>query len=153
MIKDDPAIFEFVSASDANKVIYARECLVGEWISSIHARMDRQGTNQAQIAERVGLSRAAISKVLRGPANVKVDSLIRIGLALGLTWDLQPTPADPAIRLPASADAGAELSTAVGTTGREDIARWLDHNTATVSGPSAEGGPRHPCDFADKFAA
>lgn len=151
MIKDSPAIFEFVSESDANKVIYARECLVGAWLDSIHDLMARQGTTQAQIAERVGVTRAAISKVLKGPANVKVDSLIRIGLALGLTWDLQPESADPALWIPAPAAAGEEPSEAPSHEW-DELTRWLDFSApAKAIEATCEEIP--PRDATDKLAA
>ena len=61
----------------------------------IHTQMFRQRMSQQQLAVRLGLTQAGISRKLRGLTSVTVPELIQIGRILGV---------DPADLLPREAD-------------------------------------------------
>ena len=55
----------------------------------------RAGLNQSNLAERLGVSRAAVSKWIKGESIPQPDKLLRIGMLLGLEFDqlvITPTP-------------------------------------------------------------
>ena len=49
---------------------------------SIDVRMEELGINRSQLAGRLGVSRAAVTKMLRGNANFTVRTLVELGRAL-----------------------------------------------------------------------
>jgi transcriptional regulator with XRE-family HTH domain len=55
-----------------------------EFIDRLVAEMDAQGVSAAELARRMGTSRAWVSKVLRGENNLTVASMGKLAFALGL---------------------------------------------------------------------
>ena len=55
-----------------------------EFIDDIVAEMDRQGVTGAELARRMGTSRAWVSRVLAGECNLTVASMGKLAFALGL---------------------------------------------------------------------
>lgn len=98
MHADSPAIREFLSQPE-NRVIFERERLVGDWLEIIQEAMDRSGQTRADIAGLLGCSRAFVSKTLRAPSNIEVDTLVRVGLAAGISFSIAGCQAD-ALLLP-----------------------------------------------------
>lgn len=98
MHADSPAIREFLSQPE-NRVVFERERLVGDWLEIIQDAMDRSGQTRADIASLLGCSRAFVSKTLRAPSNIEVDTLVRVGLAAGISFSITGCQAD-ALLLP-----------------------------------------------------
>ena len=65
---------------------------VGE---QIVARMEQQGMTQADLARKMGVSRARISQILRGNDNLTLKSIVAVALGLDCRVDLQLKPARP----------------------------------------------------------
>jgi len=66
----------------------------------LHDSLIRAGLNQSGLAEKLGVSREAVSKWLAGEAFPHPDKLLRIGVLLGLAFDqLVLRPPDPAVPL------------------------------------------------------
>lgn len=58
--------------------------------------MEQRGLNQAQLAETVGVSRAAMTKWLKGQDLPRPDKLLKTGMAVGLGFrDLVTEEPDP----------------------------------------------------------
>ncbi len=83
-----------------------------EFIDQIVEEMDAQNVSSAELARRMGTSRAWVSKVLRGENNLTVASMGKLAFALGLkvTTELAPleearaeAPATPTAPPPARA--------------------------------------------------
>lgn len=55
-----------------------------ELSEQIYTAMQDKRITEAELARRLGSSRAYINKVLQGATNFTVESLVKIGLALGL---------------------------------------------------------------------
>lgn len=68
----------------------------------LHDSLIRAGLNQSGLAEKLGVSREAVSKWLAGESFPTPDKLLRIGVLLGLPFDqlvsLPPEPAVPLVR-------------------------------------------------------
>ena len=59
---------------------------VGE---QIVARMEQQGLTQADLARKMGVSRARISQILRGNDNLTLKSIVAVAIGLDCRVDLQ----------------------------------------------------------------
>ena len=59
--------------------------------------LPRSGLSPAKLAERLGVSREAVSKWVHGEAMPQPDKLLRLGKILGLTYDelVRTTPPAP----------------------------------------------------------
>lgn len=58
----------------------------------IYLAMEQQGVSNAELARRLGKSRAYITKVLQGNVNFTIESLVKIAHALGHKFDFQFAP-------------------------------------------------------------
>jgi len=54
--------------------------------------MDERGVSQAELARRLGTSRAYVAKVLRSTANLTLATMAKLALALGARVDLSLVP-------------------------------------------------------------
>lgn len=72
----------------------------------IYLTMEQQGISKAELARRLGKSRAYITKVLQGSTNFTLESLIRIARALDCQLDLQFAPRPRASELDELWEAG-----------------------------------------------
>ena len=63
-----------------------------EFIDGLVAEMESQGVSAAELARRMGTSRAWVSRVLRGENNLTVASMGKLAFALGMrvTTELAP---------------------------------------------------------------
>jgi transcriptional regulator with XRE-family HTH domain len=59
---------------------------------AIDARMEEIGINRSQLANRLGVSRAMVTKMLRGNTNFTVRSLVELGRALDCRLSIQLPP-------------------------------------------------------------
>lgn len=64
-----------------------------EFLDELVAEMDAQGVSSAELARRVGTSRAWVSKVLSGESNLTFASMSKLALALGMRVTTQLAPA------------------------------------------------------------
>jgi len=77
---------------------YDQETILIEVARRISDAMDEQHVSRADLARKLGVSPAYITKVLRGTENFSLQTLARIAFALGRKWDflLVNPNADPA---------------------------------------------------------
>jgi transcriptional regulator with XRE-family HTH domain len=59
---------------------------------SIDVRMEELSINRSQLADRLGVSRAMVTKMLRGNTNFTVRSLVELGRALECRISIQLPP-------------------------------------------------------------
>lgn len=65
---------------------YDKEIVRHEISEQIHEAMTREEVKPAELARRLGKSRAYITKILQGNANFTIDSLVQIARALGYRY-------------------------------------------------------------------
>jgi transcriptional regulator with XRE-family HTH domain len=65
---------------------YDKEVARAEISDQISRLMALQKVNRAQLASRLGKSRAYVTKILQGNANFTIDSLVQIARALGCRY-------------------------------------------------------------------
>ena len=67
-----------------------------EFIDGIVAEMDAQGVSGAELARRMGTSRAWVSRVLGGGCNLTLASMGKLAFALGMRVTTQLVPSGAA---------------------------------------------------------
>ncbi|MBI2767624.1 MAG: helix-turn-helix transcriptional regulator [Chloroflexi bacterium] len=71
---------------------YQFELLVIEIGEAIVARMKELGLNRSQLAERMGVSRARVTQVLRGSDNLTLKTLVAVAHALDASFTTRLSP-------------------------------------------------------------
>lgn len=79
--------FVFDDASEAHSSAYFEEKLLLDVSDKIISEMDRQKMSRKELADRLDVSPAYITKVLRGHANLTIESLAKIAFSLGMRWE------------------------------------------------------------------
>ncbi|RME58748.1 XRE family transcriptional regulator [Candidatus Parcubacteria bacterium] len=74
---------KWVSASVDRQRLLAEEEFILDVTENIWEEMQRQGVNKAELAERLGKSRAYVTQLLNGSRNMTLRSLADICFALG----------------------------------------------------------------------
>ena len=65
-----------------SSIEYKSELAKLQFAIEVNAGLKREGINQAELADRLGVSRAMISKLLRGDANVTIETMVRLAEVL-----------------------------------------------------------------------
>lgn len=60
-----------------------------EIAEQIFCAMERRNLNQAQLADKLGLDKSYISKVLKGNINLTIETLAKIGHELEVVWKIK----------------------------------------------------------------
>jgi len=88
MITDDnPAL----QNPDVRRV-FEEEVLVGEATDTVIGLLESLGLPRKELARRLGVSRGRVSQILSGEENLTLRSLGALGWALGMRFQLTPTP-------------------------------------------------------------
>ena len=77
-----------------------------EFTDSLVAKMDAQGVNGAELARRMGTSRAWVSRVLSGECNLTAATMGKLAFALGMRVTTQIVPLDDAVLRAGSGGSG-----------------------------------------------
>lgn len=80
---------DFLTASadeDRSSVEYRQQALVLELSERVLGRIDQMGISQAELARRMGVSRAMITKLLTGDSNFQLKTLLRLADALKMDF-------------------------------------------------------------------
>jgi len=71
---------------------YETELLLFDINELIASRLDELGMRKADLAERLGVSKAFVTKLLRGNQNVTMRTLVNVANALGTRIDIEFLP-------------------------------------------------------------
>jgi len=88
---------EFIAAAERKPAYWAE----GAWLAfteELLALMETQNVTRAELARRIGVSPAYISKVFRGTVNLTIDSMSKLALAVGASVRLHVAPNDQLTR-------------------------------------------------------
>ena len=85
---------QFAAARQQPSYWSYRACL--DFIDRIVGEMDTQGVTRAELARRMGTSRAWVSRVLAGESNLTMASAGKLAFALGMRVTMGLEPVDPA---------------------------------------------------------
>src|SRR5262245_35706483 len=84
---------KFVEAAERSPAYWAE----GAWLrftEELLALMEAQSVTRAELARRVGVSPAYITKVFRGTVNLTLETMSRLALAVGASVRLHVAPID-----------------------------------------------------------
>ena len=96
--------FEQLMESPEFRKLYAIEGLITEAGEFIARLMQEQGVTKAELARRLGKSRAYITQMLSGSANLTVRTLAEVAYALGAEVKLEAVPVEGVVRQQAQAE-------------------------------------------------
>ena len=77
---------------------YWVEIPIIEFTQEISALMEKQGMSRAELARRLGSSRAYVTKLLDGSANFTLYTMTKVAMALGAAVHVHLAPRDAAVR-------------------------------------------------------
>jgi transcriptional regulator with XRE-family HTH domain len=83
---------------------YEQELLYAEFAETVHALLESGQLRQKDLAARLDLGEARVSRLLKGDANTTLRSVADLGWALGYRFVLTPIPLDNRSETPAAAD-------------------------------------------------
>ncbi|HEV7668614.1 MAG TPA: helix-turn-helix transcriptional regulator [Thermoanaerobaculia bacterium] len=87
-------------------VDYWAEGAIVEFTEGLWARMEEEKVSRAELARRLGTSKAYVTKVLGGNANFTLHSLAKLALAVGARVRVSVEPIVPFSRKPRPAKDG-----------------------------------------------
>ena len=110
------------------RVVYERELIYREAVDVVIDFIDSQGLTRRELADRLGLSEARVSRILSGRENLTLRTIADLGWALGLRFALVPVPFRDRTDTPAEKDPAAP--------------DWVEHRRRYVAeGETAEAPP------------
>jgi transcriptional regulator with XRE-family HTH domain len=130
--------FDYTKAhAEAQKrLAYYEEGLVVDVAARVIDAMEARSVTRSELARRLDVSPAYITKILRGHANLSLESLAKVAFALDLKWEC--------VLIPKSATIGVlSLTDDDGGTAIRAV------ETATVEGLGTESGPEDDNDYAE----
>jgi transcriptional regulator with XRE-family HTH domain len=80
-----------------------------EFTEDICRLMDEQGVSRAELARRLGTSRAYITKLLGGDANFTLQTMTKISMALGAAVHVHVAPQDATVRWQEGSSSGSKM--------------------------------------------
>lgn len=79
-------------------VDYWLEGAILEFTMDLGRLMDEQGVSRAELARRLGTSRAYVTKLLGGNANFTLETMTKVAMALGGAVHVHIAPRDASVR-------------------------------------------------------
>lgn len=79
-------------------VDYWVEGPIVEFTEDVCRLMNEQGVSRAELARRLGTSRAYITKLLGGDANFTLETMTKVAMALGAAVHVHIAPQDAVVR-------------------------------------------------------
>ncbi len=86
------------------RLAYEEELLRGEAVSLIAGLLETHGITQRELARRLGVGEARVSRILSGRENATLATIAALGHALGIRFSLLATPYADRCGTPAAAD-------------------------------------------------
>lgn len=83
---------------------YEVELLAGSVIQVVKGLMEANGISQRQLAERLRVSEARVSRILNDSENMKLSMVAALGRAVGVRFALAPIPFEDRDGTPAAED-------------------------------------------------
>jgi transcriptional regulator with XRE-family HTH domain len=107
---------------------YEVELLADSVIGVVKGLMKTHGISQRQLADRLGVSEARVSRILNDSENMKLSMVAALGRAVGVRFALAPIPFADRSETPAAGDPPAP--------------RWIASQRRLVSETTSASGPR-----------
>jgi transcriptional regulator with XRE-family HTH domain len=109
---------------------FERELLYGDANATVSALLESLGLTQRELADRLGLSEARVSRILNARDNTTLKTLADLGWSLGVRFTLVPVPFADRADTPAANDPPPP--------------KWLARQARLVARHKAVGPPSPP---------
>ncbi len=86
IIDDGFSFSDSLERAKTNSAYYEEDLLITV-AERIISAMKKQGVSRSELARRMGVSPTYITKVLRGHANLSLETLAKLAFALELKWE------------------------------------------------------------------
>jgi transcriptional regulator with XRE-family HTH domain len=83
---------------------FERQLLFGEAVETVSALLASNELSQKELARRLGVGEARVSRILNGRENATLKTIADLGWALGIRFALVPIPFDDRDATPAAED-------------------------------------------------
>jgi transcriptional regulator with XRE-family HTH domain len=90
--------------SNSSGTLYEVELLADSVILVVKGLMKENGISQRELARRLGVSEARVSRILNDTENMKLSVIAALGRAVGVRFALAPIPFSDRSQTPAAAD-------------------------------------------------
>lgn len=97
-LKETIERFNQMAAEARKSVDYWVECPIVEFTEDVFLLMEKQGVSKAELARRLGTSRAYVTKLLGGDANFTLQTMTRVAMALGAAVHVHVAPQTATVR-------------------------------------------------------
>lgn len=134
------SLFEQFFADVEHDTGFLKAHAIHDFTFEVEGRMEKLGVTQAELARRLGTSRAYVTKMLRGNANFTIESMVKIAHALEARVHIRVEPGSCGERLPF--DAWGEI--ARGQVGRPVPAAWYSADEYVADRPVAAPAQEAP---------
>lgn len=111
---------------------YFEEDLLVTVAERVVSAMKKQGVPRSGLARKMGVSPAYITKILRGQANLGLETLAKLAFALEMKWECLLIPPDCSVNVITGCDASGEIFTSLTKTVTLKKSAWGDHLHAKV---------------------
>lgn len=122
-LKETIERFNQMAAEARKSVGYWAELPIFEFTEDICRLMDEQGVSKAELARRLGTSRAYVTKLLGGDANFTLQTMTRVAMALGAAVHIHVAPQAANVRWRESAPRRSGTSTEADLSGSHKASR------------------------------
>jgi plasmid maintenance system antidote protein VapI len=97
-LKDNLERYDRMFKEARQTVDYWVSVPIDDFTEDICRLMDEQGVSRAELARRLGTSRAYITKLLGGNANFTLETMTKVAMALGAAIHVHVAPQDATVR-------------------------------------------------------
>lgn len=114
-------------ASTSPEAMYEADLLAGSVIHIVKGMMETHGISQRELARRLGVSEARVSRLLHDSENLKLSMVAALGRAVGIRFGVAPIPFSDRSGTPAVEDPPAP--------------RWIAKERRLVAQMTSASGP------------
>ena len=127
IIVDDGFSFsDSLERAKTNSAYYEEDLLLTV-ADRIISAMKKQNASRSELARRMGVSAAYITKILRGQANLGLETLAKLAFALEMKWECLLIQQDCSVNFISGCDASGESFIGMTNTVTLKKTTWGDH--------------------------
>ena len=126
IIDDGFSFSDALERAKTNSAYYEEDLLVIV-AERVNSAMKKQDVSRSELARRMEVSPAYITKILRGHANLGLESLARLAFALELKWECLLIQQDCSVNFVSGCDASGEVFIGMTKTVTLKKSTWGDH--------------------------
>ena len=124
--------FDDIWERSASPEEYAADKNILSFIIGLNRLLERRGLSRREFAERLGTSKAYVTRIFKGNGNFTINTMTRLVHALGGTIDIHVTPGE---------ERNVKWFRVLGATGKRPVAQGRNWNIQNLE-PEVVGGAK-----------